>query len=305
MLNSYAFILSATGSWQGVWWVCLAIVVIGLLLTVFCIRIDHAEEMAMVAAGGDVKPWAGLTSLNSWLLVIVFACFAFIFSVWSAMAPTFLQTPLVGMDMAAANSVSSITTVTGIVGSLIIGVVLSKVKNQPLVLVGTMVLCTVAGIIQFIFTGQAMIIVVAVLVGLFTNIVPPALFSNAQWAAKTPAGVALVMAALPIGSNFGGIPAAPIAGAIVESTGSWAMAAAPLGHRGRHRPGVLHRVHGALRQVRRGVPEQVSPFRPARGGTSHRRVPAFLFPRLAKQAGPWRCDALAPADLRECGAQAA
>ena len=133
------------------------------------------------------------------------------------------------MDMAAANSVSSITTVTGIVGSLIIGVVLSKVKNQPLVLVGTMVLCTVAGIIQFIFTGQAMIIVVAVLVGLFTNIVPPALFSNAQWAAKTPAGVALVMAALPIGSNFGGIPAAPIAGAIVESTGSWAMVAAPLG----------------------------------------------------------------------------
>ena len=125
--------------------------------------------------------------------------------------------------------VSSITTVTGIVGSLIIGVVLSKVKNQPLVLVGTMVLCTVAGIIQFIFTGQAAIIVVAVLVGLFTNIVPPALFSNAQWAAKTPAGVALVMAALPIGSNFGGIPAAPIAGAIVESTGSWAMVAAPLG----------------------------------------------------------------------------
>ena len=114
MLNSYAFILGATGSWQGVWWVCLAIVVIGLLLTVFCIRIDHAEEMAMVAAGGDVKPWAGLTSLNSWLLVIVFACFAFIFSVWSAMAPTYLQTPLVGMDMAAANSVSSITTITGI-----------------------------------------------------------------------------------------------------------------------------------------------------------------------------------------------
>ena len=106
-----------------------------------------------------------LTSLNSWLLVIVFACFAFIFSVWSAMAPTYLQTPLVGMDMAAANSVSSITTVTGIVGSLIIGVVLTKVRNQPLVLVGTMVLCTVAGVIQFVFTGQAAIIVVAVLVG--------------------------------------------------------------------------------------------------------------------------------------------
>ena len=122
MLNSYAFILGATGSWQGVWWVCLAIVVVGLVLTVFGIRVDHAEEMQMVAAGGDVKPWAGLTSLNSWLLVIVFACFAFIFSVWSAMAPTYLQTPLVGMDMAAANSVSSITTVTGIVGSLIIGV---------------------------------------------------------------------------------------------------------------------------------------------------------------------------------------
>ena len=80
-----------------------------------------------------------------------------------------------------------------------------------------------------IFTDQAALIVVAALVGLFTNIVPPALFSNAQWAAKTPAGVALVMAALPIGSNFGGIPASPIAGAFVESTGSWAAVAVPLG----------------------------------------------------------------------------
>ena len=229
MLNAFAAILGATGSWQGVWWFCLAVNVVALVVAVFGIRINHTEEMAMVSTGGDVKPWAGLTSLNSWLLVIIFACFAFIFSVWSAMAPTYLQTPLVGMDMAAANSVSSITTITGIIGSLIIGVVLSKVKNQPAVLVVAMVLCTIAGVIQFIFTGEAMIIVVAVLVGLFTNIVPPALFSNAQWAAKTPAGVALVMAALPIGSNFGGIPAAPIAGAIVESTGSWAMVAAPLG----------------------------------------------------------------------------
>lgn len=112
-----------------------------------------------------------------------------------------------------------------------------------------------------------MIIVVAVLVGLFTNIVPPALFSNAQWAAKTPAGVALVMAALPIGSNFGGIPAAPIAAPSWNppQLGHGGRAA---GHRGRHRPGVLHRVHDTLQQVRRGVPEQVSPFRPARAACS-------------------------------------
>lgn len=229
MLNTFAAIIGATGSWQGVWWVCFVITIIGLLITVFCIRIDHEEEMAMVSAGGDMKPWAGLTSLNSWLLVIIFACFAFIFSVWSAMAPTFLQTPLVGMDMAMANTVSSFTTIAGIIGSIIMGIILSKVKNQPLVLVCSMVLCTIAGIIGFIFTGQTTLMIVAVLIGLFTNIVPPALFSNAQWAAKTPAGVALVMAALPIGSNFGGIPAAPICGAIVESTGSWSAVAMPLG----------------------------------------------------------------------------
>ncbi|MFR1639873.1 MAG: hypothetical protein ACLSVD_12365 [Eggerthellaceae bacterium] len=66
------------GQLAGVWWVCLAIVVIGRAHRLLH-HIDHAEEMAMVAAGGDVKPWAGLI-LNSWLLVIVFACFAFIFS---------------------------------------------------------------------------------------------------------------------------------------------------------------------------------------------------------------------------------
>jgi MFS family permease len=228
MLNAFAAILGATGSWQGVWWVCFVVAIIGILVTVFCIRIDHEEEMAMVAESGNVKPWAGLTSINCWLLVIVFACFAYIFSTWSALAPTYMQTDLVGMDAATANSVSSITTVTGIIGSLVVGVILSKAKNQPLVLIVTMVICTIGGIIQFIFTSNFSLIVVAVCVGLFTNIVPPAIFSNAQWAAKTPAGVALVIAALPIGSNFGGIPAATSVGAVVESTGSWAMAAIPL-----------------------------------------------------------------------------
>jgi len=229
MLNAFAGILGATGSWQGVWWVCLVITVIAIVVCVLFIRIDHKEEMAMVATSGDVKPWAGLTSLNSWLLVIIFACFAFIFSVWSAMAPTFMQTPLVGMDMPMANSISSITTITGIIGAIAIGFILNKVKNQPAVLVVVMILCTLIGILEFVFTSQMTVIVVAVCVGLFVNAVPPALFQNAQWAAKTPAGVALVVAALPIGANFGGIPAAPIVGQIVESTGSWATTAIPLG----------------------------------------------------------------------------
>lgn len=227
MLNSFALLIQTTGSWQGVWWVCVVVNAIALAVTIFFIRIDHAEEMAMVS-GGDVKPWAGLTSLNSWLLVVVFACFAYIFSVWSAMSPTFLQTPLVGMDMATANSVSSITTITGIIGSLIMGVILSKVKNHPAVLVVAMIACAVVGTLMFTFTGAAVMIAIAAAVGFATNIVPPALFQNAQWAAKTPAGVALVMAALPIGSNFGGIPAATSAGAIVDATGNWAMTAVPL-----------------------------------------------------------------------------
>lgn len=228
MLNAFAFIIAATGSWQGVWWVCLAITVVAIIVTILCVRIDHAEAMAMVSTGGDVKPWAGLTSLNSWLLVITFACFAFIYSAWSAMAPTYMQTSLVGMDMATANSVSSITTVTGIIGSIAIGVVLGKVKNQPAVLVVAMLLCAITGVLEFVFTGQAMMIVMAVACGLFVNLVPPCLFQNAQWGAKTPAGVALIIAALPIGSNFGGIPASPVVGAIVDSTGVWALTAIPL-----------------------------------------------------------------------------
>lgn len=229
ILNTYAFFLATTGNWQGVWWVTNVIVIVALIVTFLFIRIDHQEAMAMVAAGGDVKPWSGLTSLNSWLLVIVFACFAFLFSVWSAMSPTYMQTPLVGMDMATANSVSSITTITGIVGSLIMGVILAKVKNQPFVLVIAMILCAIVGTVEFVFTGQMMMFVMAACAGLFINIVPPCLFQNAQWGAKTPAGVALIIAALPIGSNFGGIPAAPVAGAIVDATGNWALTALPLG----------------------------------------------------------------------------
>ena len=56
-------------------------------------------------------------------------------------------------------------------------------------------------------------------------------FDNAQWPAKTPAGVAMVLAALPIGSNFGGIPAQPITGWWIDvvNAGNWSSAGVVLG----------------------------------------------------------------------------
>lgn len=226
ILNAFAFLIQATGSWQGVWWVVFAVTVVFLIIAVFGIRMDKDEMMAAVATSGDVKPWSGLTDLNTWLLVIVFAAFAFIYSCWSAMSPTF-GVVAVGMDMAAANSASSITTITGIVGSLIMGVVLAKVRNQPAAMVVATVICAVVGVIMFLFTSSTMFIVMAVLCGLLVNIVPPCCFSNAQWVSDDPVRISLCMAALPIGSNFGGIPASPIIGMYADA-GNWAGSALPL-----------------------------------------------------------------------------
>ena len=229
MLNLFAVICKLTGTeWEGAWWVNVVVGVIALIVAIAFIKIDPVEAKALVNEGENIKPWSGLTMLNTWLLVIIFACFAFIFSCWSAMAPTYMQLSA-GMDMAAANSVSSITTITGIVGALIIGAILRKAKNQPAVMVVIMILTTIVGICEFVFTGQAMMVVMAVLCGVIVNAVPPAIFQNAQWGAKNPAGIAMIMAALPIGSNLGGIPASPAVSACIVPGAAWTGAAIILG----------------------------------------------------------------------------
>ncbi len=228
ILNLTNLIVARFGTWQSVWWFAFVIVAIMLVLAALFINVSKDEARAVAAGSAEVKLSKGFSSPYGIILMILFFCFAFGYSVWAALAPTFMQA-VAGVDAATANTLSSITTVTGIVGSIVIGIVLNKVRNRPLVLVVCFVLAGITMCGELIFTGVSMMIVMAILCGLLLNICPPALFSNVPYAAPDPSVQGAVFGLLAVGSNLGGIPAANTIGAIVDATqGNWAMGTIPL-----------------------------------------------------------------------------
>lgn len=228
MFNAASFIVTAFGSWQAVWWAALVVVCIMTVLAAIGIRVDPKEAAAVAAGNAEVKLSKGFTSPYGILLMVLFFCFAFGYSVWSALAPTFMQA-VGGVDMTTANALASITTVTGIIGSLAVGVVLNKVKNQPAVLLVCFILAGITMCCELIFDTVPMMVVMAVLCGLLLNTCPPALFSNVPHASPDPSVMGAIFGLLAVGANLGGIPAANTVGAIVDATqGNWAMGTIPL-----------------------------------------------------------------------------
>jgi sugar phosphate permease len=208
--------------------VALVLVAAITVLAAIGIKVDKVEAAAVAAGSAEVKLTKGFTSPYGILLMILFFCFAFGYSVWAALAPTFMQA-VVGLDMATANGLSSITTVTGIIGSLTIGVILNRVKNQPAVLLVCFILAGITMCLELLFTTVPMMVVMAVLCGLLLNICPPALFSNVHNATPDPSVMGAIFGLLAVGANLGGIPAANTVGSIVDATqGNWAMGTIPL-----------------------------------------------------------------------------
>jgi MFS family permease len=233
MLNAASFIVATFGGgrpdgWQPVWWAALVVVVIITVLAAVGIKVDKDEARAVAAGNAEVKLIKGFTSPYGILLMVLFFCFAFGYSVWAALAPTYMQA-VAGLDMTTANALSSITTVTGIVGSLIVGVILNKVRNRPAVLLACFILAGATMCLELVFNTLPMMILMAVLVGLMLNICPPALFSNVPNASPDPSVMGAIFGLLAVGANLGGIPAANTVGAIVDATqGNWAMGTVPL-----------------------------------------------------------------------------
>ncbi len=152
--------------------------------------------------------------------------FAFAMSCYSSFAPTYYQMAG-GMGLAEANNLNSIGTFAGIVGSLVVGVILGKVTNQPMVLFGVWIFAGIAMGIAFMFTDPALIIATCIAWGLLSNMIMPAVFTNVEWATPDPSVIGAAFGLLAIASNGGGIPAAPIVGALVDATGNWMLCCIP------------------------------------------------------------------------------
>ncbi len=212
--------------WHPLFYFGIGFAVVALILVIVGIRIPKEEIMSAVSASGNAKISDAFKNGYVWLCFVMVICFAFSFSCYTSEVVAYLQAD-VGMDPATAQSWNGILNIIGIVAGLIIGVILNKVNDHTKVLVVIFVLAVLACALMFAFNTATLAIVSMFFFGLAVNMVMPTVFTNVQWVSKSPAVIAAAFGICAIASNGGGIPAAPVMGAMIESGAPWAMLGVP------------------------------------------------------------------------------
>lgn len=212
--------------WHPLFWFGIAFAAVALVLVIVGVRVPKAELMAAVAGSDNVKISDAFKNGYVWLCFVMVLCFAFSFSCYTSEVVAYLQAA-VGMDPAAAQSWNGILNIIGIAAGLIIGFILNKVSDHTKALVAIFVLTVAACLAAFAFSTVTLAICSMFFFGLAVNMVMPAIFTNVQWVSKSPAVIAAAFGICAIASNGGGIPAAPVMGAMIEAGVDWFMLGVP------------------------------------------------------------------------------
>lgn len=230
MLNSFTAISPLLGGWAAGFALGGICCLCALALFVFVARIPRASLERVSGGGGSAfaSMWRTVRRIEVLALFVMMMCFSFVWSAWTTMAPTYMQTGG-GMDGGLANSMTSISTLTAIVGSLIAGFAMGRIKNQPLLALVFMLAMAVFGALEFVFVDAAAIAAESALVGLACNAAMPAFMLCVQWAIRDVSEMGAAMAfTSSFGVGVGGVVALPLVGGIYDATASWAAATVPV-----------------------------------------------------------------------------
>lgn len=235
ILNLTGVLMTVTGSWTGDWMFSAGFMVVILVLVLLFAK-EPADENNFLEAeipaetAGEKKPSIvdGLKSPATWLLLIVFFLFGYVNSAFSSYYPTYLSADL-GLDVASANSITSIATAAMMVSGIVFGIVLNKVKvtKRPTILLVIAVLVGVCGLIMFNLPSVGMVIPFLIVFGLVLQTFPGTAYSVAPEAAASPATVAVTMGVMGIGQNFSGVFGTLITSLFVDNMGTWQSVTIP------------------------------------------------------------------------------
>lgn len=209
--------------WKGSWWlVSILFVVFGTLFALI-IKLPKEGEGAnepKAPQNEKVSLLAGFKSPMAWLLAIIFICFGWPCAQFSGFYSTFLQQGL-GLDMAAANSVVSYATIGMIIGGIVIGILLNRIKNKNhgIVLIIIMAIVGVFYVLQFQIASAAILVPFVFASGFVQQLIPPTVFTIAPSAAKRPELIAAMMGIISLGSNLSGMFSNTFTGPMVASFG--------------------------------------------------------------------------------------
>jgi MFS family permease len=161
-----------------------------------------------------------LFNVDSWLLALIFACFAFSMLSYSTWAPAYL-TNFLDMEPATATFAASMLYLAGIPGNLVAGWILNRAGRPHRLLVVAFVVSTL--LFAWSFRLEAVVIVVPymLVLGFVGNLIPTTEFTLAPETMPVPSLAGLALAILAIGSGAGVLLGPPLLGAVLDARG-WA-----------------------------------------------------------------------------------
>lgn len=118
--------------------------------------------------------------------------------------------------------------IVNIVGALICGWLLTKVRNRKLVLVVAVILSTALYPLGFSLKSASMIVPYVSAIGFVPVFIATTTFTIAPETMPAPELGGLAMGILTIGQNVGSLIGPPIIGNLVKSSGSWAAGNYPM-----------------------------------------------------------------------------
>ncbi len=236
MFNLAHPLMDAFG-WRGVWWFGAIFAALALVVYVLVVTEPAAQVAPVPRAGADADapksappesalPEAAgsfgraLLNLDSWLLALIFACFAFSLLSYNTWAPAYLIETL-GMAPARASFAASTMFLAGILGNLFAGWLLNLTGRPHRLMVVAFVLSTILFAWSFRLEEAFVVVPYMLVLGFLTNIIPTIEFTLAPESMPLPSLAGLGLAILAVGSGTGILLGPPVLGAVLSSRG-WA-----------------------------------------------------------------------------------
>ena len=187
------------------------------------------KETAVVKANGEplreAKPEfsvrKALTQRSTILIALAVMGSWGLTSAMGAWMPTYYH-QVFNMPLQTASSIAAITMGTGIVISIVGGILPQRLGRRKPFLIVPGIFMGLTALLAVLFNNMAVIIIMVILFGIFSGLQIPTLYTLPfELPGATPRSGAVVMFALQCGGNFGAFLGPLIAGYMFNLTGSY------------------------------------------------------------------------------------
>lgn len=228
---------AAEGQWGASWILAMICFVVALVLAFFILKSPTPEYMQIQPLPSEAASDApkasivdGLKSGATWLLMIAMLLFCFVNSSFMSYYPTYLIQDF-GLDMGAANGITSVASIAQIVAGFIGGFLLNVIRTTKRIYFMFALIIVLAALGLFMYNlpdiGIAMPFCVAF--GFFFQMYPGTAFAIAPESAYTPETIPTTMGIMNLASNLAGVLGTLVSSIFLVSMGSWQSLTIPNG----------------------------------------------------------------------------